>query len=519
MVAPGQIHARSLTSILLEAGVVTSEQVDAGLVRQRSTGRRIGETLVEMGAATEEDIGWALARQLELPFMDPRPEALDRELIRSFPEGLLYRLDAVPLVKEDTTLSVAVADPTDADLAEELERAAGRPLTLAVATPSAIRGVLREVLGPRRDLRVSLPDPTPEAHFDVQWDRSGASFLLFHVERARRAGASEIHFLPRPGSLEVHHRVGGRLVSVGSEPPGALYYLLARIEALGGPAIDERLLHVAGRIVCPLGAEAMDVGISLLQHDHGISVTLELRPVSTALPTIEDLGFDPQDLARLRAALDAPAGLGLVIGPPQVGASTTLACLLAEIGIRDSRCLAFGMAAHQAPADVRVPAAAVEAAHIWREAAVAQCADRVVLDGVLAGDALSAALSPEAAGRWLLVRTDWTDTFALLEQLARSAQGRAALADRLRFVVQQRLLRVDRSDLPVPSTGFRPDRRAVFEVLVAGDAFRGALRAGESTARLRAYAEEEGFHPLAVRLQALVASGAVSQAEAARTLA
>ena len=145
-------HARSLTSILLEANVVKPEQVDAGLVRQRSTGLRIGETLVEMGAATEEDIGWALARQLNLPFVDPRPEALDRELIQSFPEGLLHRLDAVPLVNEGPILSVALADPLDSDVLEELERAAGRPLTLGVATPSAIRRVLRDVLGPRHDV-------------------------------------------------------------------------------------------------------------------------------------------------------------------------------------------------------------------------------------------------------------------------------------------------------------------------------------------------------------------------------
>src|SRR2546422_9140955 len=68
--------ASSLAAILVDAGVVTPEQVEAGLARQRSTGLRIGETLVEMGAATEEDICWALARQLALPFADPQPEAL-----------------------------------------------------------------------------------------------------------------------------------------------------------------------------------------------------------------------------------------------------------------------------------------------------------------------------------------------------------------------------------------------------------------------------------------------------------
>jgi MSHA biogenesis protein MshE len=512
-------HARFLTSILLEANVVKPEQVEAGLVRQRSTGLRIGETLVEMGAATEEDICWALARQLNLPFVDPRPEAIDCELVRSFPDGLLHRLDAVPLVNEGPSLSMALADPTDGDLVEELERAANRPLTLAVSTPSAIRRVLREILGPRRDLRSVLRVPAPNGRFDVQWDRSGADFLLFHLSEARRTGASQIHFLARRGSLEVHHRIGERLARVGSEPPGALYYLLARIEALGGPVIDDRLVHVERRVVCPAGAEALDLGISLLHQEEGLSVTLELRPVPMHPPALADLGWDPVDLGRLRGALDAPAGLGIVTGPPRAGGSTTLACLLAEVGITGRRCLAFGVAAARVPGEVNVPASAAESARVWGEAAVAQCADIVVLDGVLTGTAVTAALSAEAAGRLLLVRTDWTDTFALLEHLAARSQDRAALAERLRFVVQQRLLRVEGGTAPAVASGLQRDRRAVFEVLVAEESLRASLRAGEPAARLRACAQADGLRPLAARLEALVASAGVNASEAARLVA
>jgi type II secretory ATPase GspE/PulE/Tfp pilus assembly ATPase PilB-like protein len=513
------VHTRLLTSILLEANVVKPEQIDAGLIRQRSTGLRIGETLVEMGVATEEDIGWALARQLNLPFVDPRPEALDRELIQSFPEGLLHRLDAVPLVDEGTTLSVALADPLDNDVLEELERAAGRPLTLGVATPSAIRRVLRDILGPRHDVPPVSPVVATDQTFDIQWDRSGASFLQFHLDEARRARASQIHFLAGRGSLEVHHRIGERLVRVRSEPPGAIYYLLGRIEALGGPVIDDRVPHVARRVVCPAGTEAVDLGVSLLHQEEGVSVTLDLRPVPMRSLALEELGFDPQDLARLRETLDAPAGLGIVAGPPRAGGSTTLACLLAEAGTTERRCLAFGMAAARVPAQVNVPGSAAEAAQVWAGAALAQCADIVVLDGVLTGAAVTAALSPEAAGRLLLVRTDWTDTFAMLEHLAERAQGRAALAERLRFVVQQRLPRVEGDGAPADGSGRLRDRRAVFEVLFAEESLRAALRAGEPAARLRARAEAAGFRPLARQLDGLVAAGTVRAAEAARHLA
>lgn len=510
---PVRAHARTLTSILLEAGVVTNEQVESGLIRQRSTGLRIGETLVELGAATEEDIGWALARQLGLPFVDLRPETLDSELVRSFPEGLLHRLDAVPLVNEGPTLSMALADPTDPDLVEELEKAAGRGLTLAVATPSAIRRVLLAILGPRRDPQTPLPLSTSDVRFDVQWERSGASFLLFHLGQARRVGATEIHFMARPGSLEVCHRVGRRLVKAGSEPPGALQYLLARIEALGGPVINDRVVHVARRIICPAGAESLELGVSLLHLSEGVSVTIELRPVPGQLPAIEDLGFDPVDLARLRAALDSPAGLDIVTGPPRAGGSTTLACLLAEACIADRRVLAFGMDADRAPSEMNVRGSVEDAARIWAEVAVAQCADVVVLDGVITGDSMNAVLSAEAAGRLLLVRTNWIDTFALLEQLAARAQDRVVIAERLRFVIQQRLARVDGASAGWESSGLQHDRRAILEVLVPDESLREGLRSGEPAARLRVCAESAGFRSLSSRLQGLVGSGIVSADE------
>ncbi len=501
----------------MEAGVVTPEQVDEGLVRQRSTGLRIGETLVEMGAATEEDIGWALARQLALPFVDPHPEALDRDLIRSFPEGLLQRLDVLPLVSEESALSIALADPTDADLVEEVERAAGRQLTLSVATPSAIQRMLQSVLGPRHDPRALKLDSVPDAQFDVQWDRSGASFLLFHINQARRAQASEVHFLLRAGSLDVHHRIGGTLVRAASDPPGALYYLLGRIEALGGPVLDDRTVHAYGQVLCPFGDTQVRIGVSLLHQEEGVSATLQIEPLPEQAPDLEELGFEPVDLAALRGMLDGPAGIAIVGGPPRNGGSTTLSSMLTQASTAGRRCIAFGVPPSLAPAEIRVSGSIADAARVWSEAVVAQSADVVALDGVLTGDSVTEALRPEAAGRLLLMRTNWTDSFALLEALMTAPSHRVTLADRLRVVVQQRLPRT--ASAAGRSAALPVDRRGAFEVLFVTDALRAAIRAGEPMAKLRTCAESGGFRPLAARLQALVDSGEISPTEAERMLA
>ena len=190
----------TLTRILIQAGVVTEQEVDLAIARQRGTGLRSGELLVQMGLATEEDIGWALARQLDLTFIDPRPETLDHELIRSFPEDVLRRVDALPLVVEDDMVAVAFADPTHHEAIDEITLVAGRPLRIAVATPSAIRRGLREVFGTRGPDRAVAGLATGHATVHasaLKQHQVGAMFLRERLNEALKAGAAEIHGQPK----------------------------------------------------------------------------------------------------------------------------------------------------------------------------------------------------------------------------------------------------------------------------------------------------------------------------------
>ena len=492
-----------LTRILTQAGVVTDQQVELAIARQRETGLRSGELLVQMGMATEEDIGWALARQLNLTFIDPRPETIDHDLVRSFPEDLLRRHDVLPLVVEDDLVAVAFADPTDHEAIDELTLAAGRPLRLAVATRSAIRRVLRDTYGIRHHDRHAADRAAAGHTASLHQHHAGAVFLLERLEEARQAGAGEIHLMPHPDRLEVWHRVAGRLVAAGPHPRDGLSEVLAWIEALDGPALrpDER--HAWGRVACPAGPAAIELAVSLLRQPAGVCVTIE--PLTAPMePAIERLGLDAVDVARLREALSAPAGLGLVAGPPGSGGSTTLEAIAVELERDLRRCVRWNAAARPGGADHDSTADGMATARVHG-------ADVVALDDVPA-HALADTLAPTGSGSWVVARVVAADTFALLEQLAATPLERAALAGRLRFVVQQR--RAWRARDAAASR-----RCSVFEVLVVDDGLRQALRAGEPGEVLRARATASGFVPLTRRLQVLVGAGLVSAAEAARLAA
>ena len=504
--------AHGLTALLQEAGLISQEQIDAALIRQREIGCRIGETLVEMGIVSEEDLGWALARQLGLPFVDIPLDALDRELIRSFTDGLLHRLEVVPLVRMERSLTVAVADPTDGDLIDALERAAHSSVSPVVATRSAIRNALADVLGPPRELHEAAADAPQK--FDVVWDRSGASFLLFHISRALKDGADELQFLPGPGGLRVLYRARGVLMQAAIVPSEMTYALLTRLSTLGGPAIDDRETHVTGQVVCPSGHEEFLVDVSLLNHDHGVAITLGLRRWNSRAPRLDELGLGRLDLARVRGHLDDPCGLILVGGPMRSGSSTTLSSLLGAIALEGRRVLTFEPRQGPVwPSGTHLVLPLERAREQWEAISLGQNADIVVLSHVLLGEHLQGALSSAGAGRLLLASTDWTDTFSMLEFLMSRPHLRTPLATRLRMVIQQRLVP---SGEPGDGTAGAAGSRALFEVLHVTEPMRPLLRDGDPGGRLRALAAEDGFEPLDGQVRRLVGSGRLSARDALR---
>ena len=508
----------TITDILVEAGVVTPEQVTAALEHQRTAGVRVGEALVELGAVSENDIGWALARQLGYTYLDLTPSALDAELVKSFPDGVLRRLLAVPIMRSDDTLSVAFGDPTDREGIAELENLSGVKIVPNVAVPSMIYKVLDQLSGGRTE---SSPraGSTLYAHHTIRGgaalrEGSGAQLLAGHLRRALYANASEIHYLPAGEEMHVYHRIGGKLVDAGSGPASISYLLLARLEALGGPAYDGEQTHCHGRAICPLGEQTVRLDVSLLGGEAGLAITLGLREAEGTVPPLEDLGFDPVDLACVRGVLDQPAGLVLLSGPARSGCSTTLASLLAAVALETRRSVAFErVIGTMLPSPTRLVLPPDQARLCWSEIVVGQNADVVALDDVFTGEDVAGVLAGNASGRLMLATTDWSDTFALIDFLASRPGGLQILADRLRLVIQQRMAIFE----PDPGSE-TPRTRPVFEVLVVSDAFRDGLRAGVPIAELRGMALAGGHRHFGLQLSELVAAGRLSAAEAARIL-
>jgi hypothetical protein len=298
------------------------------------------------------------------------------------------------------------------------------------------------------------------------------------------------------------------------EPAGVMEILMARLESFGmQPAIGHES-HQSCSTVCEVEGREQPIEVSMLVARDGPSVTVRLLRDLSDHTQLETLGLDAVDVARVRGMIHETAGLVMVCGPARSGCSTTLATLLAELPTEERRWVVFARDQRPWPTvPGLVDVVTGTPVRRWRRVAVAHGADGLVLDGGLEGRRVRAVVGSATHARWVLARTDWEDTFALLEWLARTPEGRALLSRRLRAVVQQRLVAgVSRDGQQAPS-------RAIFEVLFATEAVRAALLNGADAVRLRAVAETDGFRPLTARIRAAVAAGELDPHDAARAVA
>lgn len=486
---------RTLASILIDGGIVTPEQVDAAFQQQLETGRLIGESLVEMGFTTEENIGWALSKQLGIPYVDLVTGAADLDLVQRFPESLLRRIQATPLFQNQEEMVIAMSDPTDPEAVSEIRQAAGMPVALVIGCPASIRRVLDNFYGPERPSRDALAARESagesatsamaaggETRHRVVWDRSGSTFFLYHVHTARGDRATEIHFAPEPGGVSVHYRTDKGLEPRGVEQPETMLYLRTRLAHLGAPDLEPGKVAAYGHVVADLSGEHVHVGVCHARGKSGVTTVLRIHPARAEAPDLSLLGLSPLGEAEIREFVEGPEGLVIVHGPPRAGGSTVLASL-ASLAMKPERRVIAVEPWHTAPYPAgvtRVQFTAGQAASVdWQALVVGLGADVVVLDDLLHGDAVAELLDGAAVGRLVFARTGWLDGRALLQRLADSPNGRTVLRDRPFAMISLPTARQEGSAAWVDHDEAE-HRAGVLEVTVLSDEDRDRLWKGQA---------------------------------------
>jgi len=339
---------KQVGQILVAKGVLTQEQIDRAVEEQRSRGHRelLGEILIELGLASEDQIVEALAEAYGVPYAKLSPRLADVKVVELIPREYLDKHSVLPLFKVRGTLTVAMAEPSNVFLIEEISRMTGCSVQIVAASTGDIKAILGQYVNTANvfvidDIIDDVSDETFElieskvediANLEgMAGDSPVIKLVNYLVYAGVKEGASDIHIEPDDGRLRIRNRVDGVLYEKLSPPFQLMAPIVSRIKIMAGMDIAERRLPQDGGIHVMMEGRPIDLRVSSLPNMHGEKVVIRIIDNAKALINLETLGFSIDMLKEFRQQLNQPHGLVLVTGPTGSGKSTTLYAALLEI--------------------------------------------------------------------------------------------------------------------------------------------------------------------------------------------
>ncbi len=347
--------ADRIGDLLVEEGLITTAQLKAALVEQKATHQRLGYLLVKQGAVSELDLTRVLARQYRMPAVDLARTQIDLKLLPMVPADLAAKRMVLPLRREGRTLTVAVADPADQGLLEDLKFITRFDLFPVLAGEHTLRGliekhyetgdeqlqsILKEMEGVGDDVEVVEEEDeeiTSAAALQAAVDDAPVVKLINGIlTDAVKRGASDIHVEPFEHELRIRYRIDGALLEVMKPPLKMKAALTSRIKILASLNIAERRIPQDGRLKLKMGSRVIDFRVSTLPVLFGEKIVMRILDKGNLTLDLTKFGFEAKAEENLMKAILNPYGMVLVTGPTGSGKTTTLYSALQRINTIDT---------------------------------------------------------------------------------------------------------------------------------------------------------------------------------------
>ncbi len=343
---------KRLGEILADWNVVTPEALKDAIAYASEHGKRIGEALVQLELASEEDVTKALAAQFDLEYVDLDKNVQVPAALDLIPEKIIKDEKVLPMKKDGNRLKVIISDPLDLELQDKLRFLLNLELDCALAPRSKIQRFIDTFLGGLStsvDEAISAIDRDADLHaketeafkkaLAAADDAEAPVIKLINllIGEAVRMRASDVHVEPMTDRVRVRYRIDGSCIERDNIPKSMQGPVIARLKIMSGIDIAEKRLPQDGRIKMKFGTQQIDFRVSSLPGYHGESMVLRiLRPDSVKIGIV-GLGFEEDDYDRFQRIIRQPNGIFLVTGPTGSGKTTTLYAALQELNRPDRK--------------------------------------------------------------------------------------------------------------------------------------------------------------------------------------
>ena len=362
---------KKIGECLIQAGLISEEDLQVALAEHKKTGERVGTVLVRLNLASEKQITKALAYQLGFPYISLADEPPDSGAIVLISKDVALKRVCVAVKLEKNLLTVAMSDPLLFSLVQDLEFQTGYRIKQVVATRSdilqaidngypdkalakytGVAGGLAVPAGAAKPGGTRATDPTPGSALIARGDldvfeqaasttaaaREGSDaapiidLVDLVVNSAITSRASDVHIEPSEKGVLVRHRLDGILKEVMDLPKWVHEGLVARLKIMAGMDIAEKRLPQDGRLrIKTEDGKEVDFRVSSLRTMHGEKIVLRVLDHRKGAPPLEELGLSAAAMEELRYFLKHQHGMILVVGPTGSGKSTTLSSAITSV--------------------------------------------------------------------------------------------------------------------------------------------------------------------------------------------
>jgi type IV pilus assembly protein PilB len=336
-----------LGDILMREGLITREQLAAALAEQKSSGHRLGYVLVKLGLVQELEVTKVLARQYRMPAVDLTRFEVDPKILKLVPSDFALKHVVLALKREGRTLTVAMADPTNTGVLDDLKFITRFDLFPVIAGEFTLRNIIeKHYESSDEQLQTLLKDMEELGDSDVEVveeqedeaatqaqinDAPVVKLINGLLTDAVKRGASDIHLEPFEHEIRVRYRIDGSLLEVMKPPVKMKAALTSRIKILSQLNIAERRVPQDGRMKIKIGNKVIDFRVSVLPVIFGEKIVLRILDKGNLTLDLSKFGFEPKAEQDLMRNILNPYGMVLVTGPTGSGKTTTLYSALSRV--------------------------------------------------------------------------------------------------------------------------------------------------------------------------------------------
>src|SRR5687767_39446 len=482
-----------ITALLLNEGIVPRELMERAQRDAKQNGSTVTLALIKTGAIDEVELTKIIARTYKMPAVDLSKFEVDPKILRLVPAELATKHGVLPLKREGRTLTVAVADPTNQEILEDLKFVTRYDIFPVLGGESTLRNVIDKAYD-SGDVAMDslLKDIAAEGDIEVleqtEEDMSAAALaaavddapvvklLNAILTDAVKRGASDIHFESFEHELRVRYRIDGALQEVMKPPPKLKAALISRFKIMAQLNIAERRVPQDGRIKLKIANKVIDYRVSTLPTLFGEKVVLRILDKGNLTLDLEKFGLEPRAEKDLMEAVMNPYGMVLVTGPTGSGKTTTLYSALSKVNTIDTNVMTaedpveynlFGINQVQVRTDIGMTFAAALKAFLRQDPNIIMVGE--IRDLETGGIAIKAALT----GHLVLSTLHTNSAPETVTRLLDMGLEPFNVASALNLVLAQRLVRRICSQCKVKYT---PDDAEISGAKVSRDTTLGELK-------------------------------------------